>query len=201
MEGRSVLTEALGIVRRFLKEQGFSARGTAFRRTCEDGNTIVLSLQKSVKSSPREALVTINYGVYSARIASKFPNDSPPGFDVAAAHWRKRLSEDGREKWLQVRETDSPAESARTMLRCLEGVLVQLEEHSTDQALRDEWFTGSSPGIGKMQRMLFLAILVKEIGPPERLEEVVEDLRTFVSGTVHEALVERQLAEAGIGVG
>jgi hypothetical protein len=82
----------------------------------------------------------------------------------------------------------------------LEAVLPELIAHSTDEALRDEWLSGLSPGIGKMQRLLYLAVLVHEIGRSEKLGSVVEELRRLVSGGVHEVLVERQLTAADIRV-
>jgi hypothetical protein len=64
----SVLHAALAVVKRTLKERGFSAKGTRFYRRAESGNTVLLAVQKSKKSSSAESQVTLNYGVYSARI-------------------------------------------------------------------------------------------------------------------------------------
>lgn len=194
------MREILVVVRRALKERGFSARGKTFFRKADSGNTLVLSIQKSVKSTSARSLVTTNYGVYSGCIARKLKQETGAALDVSAAHWRKRLTEGGREKWLRLRVTDPVDESATAILRSLEGVLAELEEHSTDEALRDEWLTSSSPGIGRMQRLLYLAVLLTEIGPAEKLRAVVAELRSLVAGGVHEGLVERQLADADIRV-
>ena len=70
-EGFSI-KDVVAVVRRGLKEQGFSAQGTTFRREAEGGNTLLLSVQTSVKSTATDSLLTINYGVYSARIRVQF---------------------------------------------------------------------------------------------------------------------------------
>ncbi len=51
-----------------------------------------------------------------------------------------------------------------------------------------------------MQRLLFLALLLKKTGPAEHLESVVEELRGKVKGTVHAGLVNYNLEKAGIRV-
>jgi len=153
--GAEVLKAALVEVRRALKQRGFSAKGTIFYRRADDGNTVVLSAQKSVKSSPANAEVTLNYGVYSARLGDRLQDDPSSALDVTKAHWRKRLAEGGREKWLHVRATDSAAGAGKVILDTVEGVLLALLEHASDEALRDEWLSGSSPGLTDMQRLLF----------------------------------------------
>jgi hypothetical protein len=40
--------------------------------------------------------MTVNYGVYSARIGSRLEEDPSSALDVMKAHWRKRLTEGGR---------------------------------------------------------------------------------------------------------
>jgi len=200
MDSSSVAREALVLVRKRLKEVGFSAKRTVFFRKVDGGNIVVLSIQRSTKSSRIELKMTINYGVYSTRIGTKLETDPSSALDLSKAHWRKRLTEDGNEKWLCVKSTDSPDESGSLLVRALQSVLPELVEHSTDEALRNQWLSGISPGIGGMQRLLYLAILVNEIGPREKLDSVVRELRTSVAGKIHEGLVERQLTIAGIRV-
>lgn len=195
-----VLKEALVVVKRALKERGFSARRTTFYRRTEGGNTVVLSVQRGVKSSAAETEVALNYGVYSARIGERLQEDPSCALDVWRAHWRRRLTERGREKWLKIKATGSPEESAKAILSALEAVLPELVEHSTDEALCNEWLAGSSPGLVEMKRLLYLTILVNEIGPAEKLGGLLGELRRSVSGGVHEKLIESQLAMAGVRV-
>jgi hypothetical protein len=198
MASADVLKEALAGVRRTLRENGFSAKGTTFHRKASDGNTMLMSIQRSVESNAAETLVTVNYGVYSARIGKKRQDEASAALNVWEAHWRERLSEGGAEKWMHVESTDSPPEIGMALVRAVNGVLPDLLAHSTDEALRDEWLSGRSPGLGKMQRLLFLAILVHEIGPREKLGGVLAELRKTVEGGIHERLVEFDLALAGV---
>ena len=198
MDSPSVLREALAILRRTLKARGFLAKGSTFHQTPAHGNTVLISVQKSAKSSGADTLVTLNYGVYSARLGRRLRDEPGAAFDVMNAHWRKRLAEGGRERWLHVTATDTAEVAAQFILASVEGVLPELFEHSSDEALRDEWLAGSSSGLTDMQRLLFATILVGEIGPAQRLEEVLGELRRLVIGTVQEGLIERRLANAGV---
>src|SRR5262249_54872076 len=160
----------------------------------------LLSVQKSQTSSAAESRLAINYGTYSKRIGVALRD--PASYEIALdrSHWRKRFSEGGREKWLSVKGSDAVEQSAGSILQGVAIVLPELRDHSTDEALRDEWLSGVSPGIVEMKRLLYLAILINEIGHKERLESVVADLRALVSGGVHESLIERQLTDAGLRV-
>jgi hypothetical protein len=198
MDSKDVLKEALVVVRQGLKVRGLAAKGTTYFRRIDGGNTEVVSVQKSTKSSSIESLVTLNYGAYSARVGGKLGDDASSSLDVAKTHWRKRLSQGGREQWLSVKAADLADETAKLILSAVDGALQELNEQSTDEKLRDTWLAGLSPGIGAMQRLLFLAILVKDLGPAERLPTVIAELRQLVSGSVHEGLVERQLAMIGV---
>jgi hypothetical protein len=200
MGNGSVLKDAILKVRRALGERGLSAKGTTFYKEVEDGNVIVLSLQKSVKSTSFRTELTLNYGVLSALIQARVQGGPFLEVDVMKAHWRKRLNEGGREKWFSAESNASSDELARLILTAAEQVLPELIAHSTNAALRDEWLAGASPGITNMQRLLYAVIVVNEIGPVERLAEIVEHLRALVRGGVHEGLVERQLAELGVQV-
>lgn len=201
MSSGLVLKDALKAVSRSLKQRGFSVRGATFYRTMEEGNTILLSLQKSSKSTTAEAQVTLNYGVYSELIGRGLQDDPKSRHDPLKVHWRKRLTESGREKWLKVRSTDSADECARAIEEAAESLLPELFAHASDSALRDEWLSGVSPGITNKQRLLFAAMVVNRLGPPEKLGEVVEELHRLVSDPVHTQLLDRQLARAGIRVG
>jgi hypothetical protein len=88
----------------------------------------------------------------------------------------------------------------RRILAAFESILPDLLDHSTDDTPCRLWLSGVSPGMTKMQRLLFLAILINEQGPAEQLTAVVAELRSLVSGTVHEGFVERQLAKAAVRV-
>lgn len=201
MHSREIVKKSFGGVRKALKAQGFYTQGSTLCRRAASGNTELVSLQKSVRSSEVESLVTINYGVHCACIGDSRGEEPSATVDLSRAHWRERWTEGGNEKWLLVRSSDDADETARILLAALDGiVLPRLARYSVDEALRDAWLEGSSPGITEMQRLLFLALLLKKTGPAEHLESVVEELRGKVKGTVHAGLVNYNLEKAGIRV-
>jgi hypothetical protein len=199
-ESGLVLKEAMLAVRRAMKERGFSSKGFVFFHRIEGGNIVVLALQKSTRSTSATTEVTVNYGTYSVLLGARLQEDVSSANDITKAHWRNRLSEGGREIWLPVAASDSPDACARLILDQMERVIAQLLLHSTDAQLRDTWLAGSSPGLTHLQRLLYAAILVNELGPAESLAHVVAELRRLVGGGVHEGLVERQLSRAGVEV-
>lgn len=201
MDSGAVLKEALIGVRRALRDKGFKAKGMTFSRTTEGGNTLLLGLQKSTKSTGAQCQVTWNYGVYCATLGARLQDDAAASDDVARAHWRERLTENGNERWLYIDATDSPEECARMILDATASAIADLERHASNEALRDEWVAGSAPGLGDMERLLYAAILVNEIGPAELLHQLVRALRASVAGGAHEGFVTRQLARAGVQLG
>lgn len=61
--------------------------------------------------------------------------------------------------------THRTGEISDQLVASAEATVRELHEDASDAAFRDEWLAGRSPGIGSMQRLMFLAILLKEIGP------------------------------------
>ncbi len=200
MKSEELFKAATVEVRRVMKTKGFSAKGLDFYRRGADSNVSIVSLQKSAKSTATETVVAVNYGVRSARIGRLLHEDEGATSDLAAAHWRRRLSEDGIEKWLTISASDSPANVQALLLHAIESILPDLDSHASDEALRDTWLAGKSPGLVNMKRLLFAAILVHEIGPADKLANVVGELRRSVAGGVHERLVELELQTAGVRV-
>jgi hypothetical protein len=195
-----VFQSALVSVRAFMKGKGFRAKGMLFYRRVDDGNWQLLSLQRSQSSTTATTSVAINYGVYSARVGRKLQEDEAAALDIWKAHWRRRVRAEDREKWFEIVASDAAEAVAATLIATLEETLSELGRYERDEALRDEWLSGSSPGLTAMQRLLYLSILVSEIGPAERLPQVVADLRSSVSGGPQERLLDLQLARAGIQV-
>lgn len=157
----------------------------------------MLSIQSSSKSDSARALVTLNYGICSTRISARLKRPTAATLDLSAAHWRKRLTEGGVEKWIPIVHANSVEQNVELVIRHFDDVLAELEQHSSDEALRDEWLTGSSPGLTPMRRMIYLLILLEEIGPEVKIAGVAEDLRRFVAGTVHQGIVNYELELSG----
>lgn len=198
MDIDAVVKEALVLVRRSLKERGFLAKGNTFLRRTPAGNTLILAVQRSVQSSDKVVLVTLDYGVYSSRLGARLQDDPSSASDVWQAHWRERLANNGDERWLSLDATVTVEGCAQAFLGAVDEVLPKLLAHSTDEALRDAWLSGSSPNLTKLQRLLYATILVHELGPAERLGEILSALRVLVAGGAQEGLVERRLERAGV---
>ena len=118
MNTATVTKDAIAILRRELKRRGFASKGTTFHRRTERGNTILIQVQKSRYSTADEAKVTLNFGIYSARLGARLGDENAAALDLARAHGRERPSENGQEKWWAVYPTDSPAELAATWQSC-----------------------------------------------------------------------------------
>jgi hypothetical protein len=62
MDSKTVLKEAFVIVKCAMRARDYSAKGTTFYHSAEDGNTVVLSLQRSVKSSSARTVPSFSAG-------------------------------------------------------------------------------------------------------------------------------------------
>lgn len=196
----SIMKKVSVAVRRVLAERGYGGSGTTFVRRGDDGNTLIVELQKGSKSTPTAAVLTINYGVYSARVGRCLDEDSAAARDVARAHWRSRIDEDGRERWLTISVAASEVDIETELRPVLAEVDADLQSHRSDVELRDAWLTGHGGGLTRMQRLIYLSCLVKQIGPADRLDEVVGELRAYVEGRPQAAIVRHQLARIGIAL-
>jgi hypothetical protein len=198
MRADDVFKAAWTLLKKDLKRHGFSCAGTAARRGSSVGPIALISAQKSQRSTGETVLATINYGVFSLRVAAGMeePPERPPSVD--RAHWRTRVRF-GASEWLTIRSTDDPDRVAAALAEVVLGSIVpDLDRHSTDEELRDEWLSGSSPGLSAMQRLLYLVILLREIGPSARLGESIKALRALVKASIHEGLVEFELKRLGL---
>ncbi len=176
-----------------LKRRGYSAKGSTFARLHPSGNSLLIASQRSTKSTHLETLVTLNYGVYSAQIGRWLEDEPTAARDITRAHWRRRIRESGREKWIRIASESSNEDASRELLEQLSLAATDLENHGSDENLRDDWLVGVSPGLTEIERLLYLAILLHQIGPRDRLAEVLAALRSLVEGRPQEGIVRRQL--------
>ena len=185
----------------FLKRRGFANRGTAFFRV-QAGNWGLIELQKSQKSSTEAVVLTGNVGVVSERLARFFSiplkSNHPP--QASEWHWRQRLGfllSEGQDKWWTIGPGVKIEHVARQMEGALELALPEIEKHIQDETLRDIWLIGRSPGLTEVQRLKNLAVLVKALGPQDRLASTLDELRR--TSRANALLVERKL-QAGASV-
>ena len=54
-----------------------------------------------------------------------------------------------------------------------------IEQYIRDEALRDLWLSGASPGETDLMRLRYLAVLLKALGPDVHLEPTLDALRRY----------------------
>ena len=164
-----------------LKSSGYSRRGLTFFRE-RSGNYGLIQFQKSQKTTAKIVVFTANVGVVSGRLARFFGGTVRSGQPPDSVwHWYARLGAlrfDGQDKWWILggtQELDRVAREIKSALVTL--AQPELDKYLQDESLRDLWLTGRSPGLTDLQRLKYLAILVKALGPQERLPSILADLR------------------------
>jgi hypothetical protein len=185
----------------FLQQRGFEGRGPVFFRV-RAGNWALIALQKSQKTSADAIVFTVNVGVVSERLARFFsiplmPNRPP---EAGEWHWRQRLGfllPEGLDKWWTIKSNTRIEEVSREVERALELALPEVEKHIRDEFLRDLWLTGRSPGLTEVQRLKNLAVLLKALGPEDRVTPILDELRRV--SRANAMLVEQKL-QAGASV-
>ena len=182
-----------------MKEHGFSRKGPTFYRRERD-NWGVVTFQKSTTSTAERVRFTVNLGVTSGRLVEFFSGrsqDTPPS--VWVCPWRERvgfLLPERQDTWWTIDATTSRDELGRAVTDLLRSVVIPaVQQHLTDEALRDLWLTGRAPGATDIQRLLCLSVLLKDLGPADRLDDVITELRRKAAGTATAATVEDHLRQ------
>ena len=200
MTAASAYTQLLKSIERILGRAGFARTKQSFRIE-SNGNVGIIAVQKSLKSTADRVVFTLNVGVWSSRIAG-FAGGSSQPTEIDDCHWRERIGfllPDREDTWWTIRETDEPATVSDELRPVIEDVVVPaVMAHITDEALRDEWLTGKSPGLTEVQRLMHLAVLLKQIGPQNALSSVVAELESKSEGKPAEAIVARHLQKLGL---
>jgi hypothetical protein len=173
----------------------YKKRGSLFHSAIA-GNWGVIGFQKSQSSTREEIAFTVNVGVVSARLARFSPRRAKgevlPTPDEW--HWGHRLGflmPEHDDVWWKI---DGRSDSEVTP--GVGGALVQyavpeIAKHASDEALRDLWLTGRSPGLTDLQRLRNLAVLLHFLGPADRLPAVLQDIATISKGAAQ--LLEAKL--------
>lgn len=169
-----------------LKEHGFSRKGNSFH-VLRQGNWGLINFQKSRKSNAFTIIFTINIGVCSKKLLKFFTTeqvDKPPS--IEDCQWRERLGfllSEQQDKWWTVDNKitlDNLVEEIRNLL--YEIAIPIIERYIHDERLRDLWLTGKSPGLTDVQRLLNLSVLLRAVGPVDRLKPVLEELAKISEG-------------------
>lgn len=192
-----VFTQVLKSVESVLKREGF-ARAKRLFWVERASNIGVVDVQKSSKSTGDQTIFTFNIGVWSDRIGRFVTSNrksKPP--EVDDCHWRERvgfLLPGRNDKWWTIGESDDPTRVSQELGAIIEDVAVPaVMAHISDDALRDEWLAGQSPGLTDMQRLMYLSILLSDIGPRDALADVIAELQRKSEGKPIEAVVTKHV--------
>jgi hypothetical protein len=164
------------------KVRGYRQKGLTFHRAVGD-NFAVVQLQKSRSSSARSIDFTINLGVFSGRVQRVLTQIgwalAIDGVPVEAqCHLRTRIGSllpGGVDTWWTVRADADLHERGGTLRPFLEEhAFPFLDARVSDEGLRDHWLERLPAG----PQGAALAILVRDLGPPDALGPVLDLLRT-----------------------
>jgi hypothetical protein len=188
-----VFTGLLRSLEGTLEGHGFARAKRSFW-TQSENNVGIIDVRKSSKSTTDRATFTMNVGMWSARIGRFVTGrlkSHPPGIDDC--HWRERIGfllPAREDRWWTIGESDDPATVAGQLSPIFNDVAVPaVIAHLQDEALRDEWLAGNSAGLTDVQRLMYLTILLQEIGPRDALRGVIAELKMKTQGRATDALV------------
>lgn len=198
---QALLKQAIANLMRAFKAKGFTARGKTLFRVHSSGNVAMMLIQSSRDSTASVAKFTINYGVYSKRIGAALKDEPAAATDVWTAHLRSRVSDGDHERWMFIAAEDSVEQATALLLGAAVDVLPDLEARTADEALRDMWLADRCPGLMEQQRLVYLAILLHEIGPRERLPAILDELDRLLERNPRAGMVYDPLIAAGVRPG
>jgi len=184
-------------LRPVLEARGFRQKGFTFYRALEDNYGIV-HFQKSRSATAASLDFTINLGVFSGRVRRALSQimwvPEVKGVPTEpACHLRQRIGDllpEARDVWWTVRRDADPSERGRTLRPILETrAFPFLDARVSDAGLRDHWLERPPRG----PQGLALAVLVRDLGPPDALAPLLGRLRseTPPTATLLLAAVER----------
>jgi len=180
----------------FLKAHGYKKKAALYYSTNSEGNVLVIDFQKSRKSEKDRIEFTINVAVSSNRIATFCGTQAvPPCLDDC--HWKTRIGHllpEKQDKWWTI-EPSTPLNELCSTMKCLleQYAFKAIAENSSDQNLRDLWLSGNSPGLTNIQRLIYLSVLLKQIGSQEKLSAIIEEMKTISRGKATEFTVDDHL--------
>jgi hypothetical protein len=161
-----------------LKSAGFSKKGAVFRRTTAEV-VHVIAIQKSRRSTAASIEFAVNLGVASKLLLDREGVD-PAKVRADECHWWRRLTDADTESdsWWTVDGSESARRAADTVRQILhDRALPLFATLSSDGVLRDLWLAGKSPGLTEVQRLVNLAVLTSQIGPPTEAQAALRLLK------------------------
>jgi hypothetical protein len=151
-----------------------------------NNNWGLVSFQKSSHPIPEGVRFTINLGVASDRLLKFF--SFPTAIQkpkIEDCHWRVRLGEllKGEDQWWMIEIGRSTHDLVDFLYSSIENLAIsEIQKFLDDVALRDLWLTGRAPSLTEFQRLLYLSILLKEVGPQDQLAITLSKLKQISEG-------------------
>lgn len=164
------------------------------------GNFGLIHFQKSVKSTSDSVIFTVNVGAVSERVLkfySKNLGDVEPR--IEDCHWRERLGFllDAKDRWWKLEDEESLKKIQSEFPQYINIMIQKLNTTIADEALRDMWLSGRSPGLTDIQRLMNLSVLLNDLGPKESLGPVLKELRELSNGKATAPMVNVFLQQLG----
>ncbi len=185
MELNSMYQRLLSRIASALKYRGYKKRSSNIYIQ-ENGNWGLINFQKSTKSTSEKIIFTVNLGIASARLlrffSVKYPENGPNLWDC---HWQKRLGQliKGEDMWWSIESSTLIDELGENILKYIDSLAVpEISKYLDDNELRDLWLSGSSPSLTEFQRLMYLSVFLKELGPQELLEPILRNLEQISVG-------------------
>ncbi len=179
------------------KKHGFLKRGNTFHYK-EHDNWLLISIQKSTKSSHENIVFTINIGVVSGILLKYYDdedNNSIPSLEDS--HLRRRLAYfiDGSDDfWWHIDDSVSISSLLEEVISALDSKTMEdIKRQITNKFLVSIWKRGLSPGLTNVQRLLCLAIMEHANNDRASFELVKDELLCFVEGKAAEFYVKNNL--------
>jgi hypothetical protein len=167
-----------------LKPYGFSKnRQTYYCRS--QNNWGLIDFQKSWQSDKESLPFTVNLGVASDRLLRFFFPDKNKRPTIWDCHWQIRLGylTNKEDVWWKVDDQTSIENLGKEILNSLTNRAIQeINHYISDESLRDLWISGQSPSLTEFQRLMYLSVFLKELGPSELLEPTLTKLKEISQG-------------------
>lgn len=165
-----------------LKPLGFRRTGSQLYVESDD-NWGVIGFQRSPVSGlvPRDSF-TVNLGVVSRRLVAFFSSTRLVAGKLPEVnhHWRERLGfllDPPRDEWWPL---DADLTAIIKLLK--ERAVPLIRRHMTDEALRDLWLSGQSPGLTYLRSIECLCVLLQALGPTEPLPDLLRQIEAKSPG-------------------
>jgi Domain of unknown function (DUF4304) len=184
MDAQKFFQELVIFVAPALKPYGFSRNRRTFY--CRSKNNWgLIDFQRSWHSSREILPFTVNLGVASDRLLKFFSPDKIKRPTIWDCHWRIRLGYlmNKKDVWWKVDEQTSVENLGKEILPPLKNLAFQeINQHISDESLRDLWISGQSPSLTEFQRLMYLSVLLEELGPSELVEPTLMKLKQISEG-------------------